>query len=49
MVREISPFAQLASVPLTDVDWPATPAMTAVAVALAVAGATGCQRCDLQG
>jgi len=48
-VREISPFAHLASVPLSAADWTATSVMTALAVALAVAGAVGYQRRDLQG
>ncbi|WP_125804516.1 MprA protease, GlyGly-CTERM protein-sorting domain-containing form [Actinoplanes sp. ATCC 53533] len=45
----MSPFAHLAPVPLTAVDWAATLIMTALAVALAIAGAVGYQRRDLQG
>lgn len=48
-VREISPFAHLAPVPLTAVDWTTTLIMTALAVALVVTGAAGYQRRDLQG
>jgi ABC-2 type transport system permease protein len=48
-VREISPFAHLAAVPLDGVDWAATLVMTGLAVVLVVAGAVGYQRRDLQG
>nr|WP_221377880.1 hypothetical protein [Actinoplanes polyasparticus] len=48
-LREISPFAHLAAVPLTATDWTATLTMTGLAVVLIAAGALGYQRRDLQG
>ncbi|MCM4078958.1 ABC transporter permease [Paractinoplanes hotanensis] len=48
-VREISPFAHLAAVPLTTADWAATLTMTGLAVVLIAAGALGYQRRDLRG
>ncbi|MFI6784672.1 hypothetical protein [Micromonospora sp. NPDC050276] len=48
-VREVSPFAHLAPVPLTGVDWAATLAMTGVAAVATVAGALGYRRRDLRG
>ena len=48
-VREISPFAHLAAVPLTATDWTATLTMTGLAVVLTAAGAVGYRRRDLQG
>lgn len=48
-VREISPFAHLAMVPLTAVDWTATFVMVMIAVALILAGAIGYRRRDLGG
>ncbi|GAA2703239.1 ABC transporter permease [Actinoplanes palleronii] len=47
-IRELSPFAHLAAVPLTGVDWPATAAMTGLAVILTVAGIAGYRRRDLR-
>ncbi|HET9516522.1 MAG TPA: hypothetical protein VFO77_02220, partial [Actinoplanes sp.] len=48
-LRELSPFAHLAPVPLTGVDWTSTLVMTGLAVILTVAGAVGYRRRDLQG
>lgn len=48
-VIDLSPFAHLAPVPLADANWPATLAMSAIAVALTVAGGYGYQRRDLRG
>ncbi|MET8260164.1 hypothetical protein [Micromonospora sp. NPDC005205] len=48
-VREVSPFAHLAPVPLAGVDWTATLAMTGVAAGVTVAGAWGYRRRDLRG
>ncbi|GAA3351278.1 hypothetical protein GCM10020358_80400 [Amorphoplanes nipponensis] len=48
-VRQLSPFAHLAPVPLTAVAWAATLIMTTLAVALVAAGAAGYRRRDLQG
>lgn len=48
-VREISPFAHLAPVPLTAVDWAATLIMIVLAAVLVVVGAAGYQRRDLRG
>ena len=47
VVRNLSPFAHLAPVPLTGVDWPGAVAMTGVAVALVAAGALTYRRRDL--
>ena len=46
-VRDLSPFAHLAPVPLTGVDWTASAVMAALAVVLSVAGAIGYRRRDL--
>jgi ABC-2 type transport system permease protein len=46
-VHDISPFAHLAPVPLTAVDWTASTAMLSLAVALTIAGAVGYRRRDL--
>ncbi|MFJ6154302.1 ABC transporter permease [Micromonospora profundi] len=48
-VRQLSPFAHLAPVPLTSIDWTTTLIMTSVAVILAIAGTMGYRRRDLQG
>jgi ABC-2 type transport system permease protein len=48
-VRQLSPFAHLAPVPLTTADWTTTLIMTGVAAILAIAGTMGYQRRDLQG
>lgn len=48
-VRELSPFAHLAPVPLTAVDWTSTLIMITLSVALGVAGVMGYRRRDLQG
>jgi ABC-2 type transport system permease protein len=48
-VSAMSPFAHLHPVPLADVDWPSTAAMTALAATLSVAGAMAYQRRDLRG
>ncbi|MDG4782230.1 hypothetical protein O7614_21450 [Micromonospora sp. WMMD961] len=48
-VRGLSPFAHLAPVPLTAVDWTSTLIMTTLGVALGVAGVMGYRRRDLQG
>ncbi|MEU7919324.1 ABC transporter permease [Micromonospora zamorensis] len=48
-VRQLSPFAHLAPVPVTTADWTTTLIMTGVAVVLAMAGTMGFQRRDLQG
>lgn len=48
-VIAISPFAHLAPVPLTAVNWPATSIMTVAAVALTVIGAAAYRRRDLRG
>jgi ABC-2 type transport system permease protein len=48
-VREISPFAHLAAVPLDGVSWPATLIMTGLAGALVVAGVVGYRRRDIGG
>ncbi|MBQ1073279.1 hypothetical protein KBX06_08885 [Micromonospora sp. C31] len=48
-VRELSPFAHLAPVPLAGVDWSVALAMTGLAVALATAGVAGYRRRDLHG
>ncbi|KUL38786.1 ABC transporter permease [Actinoplanes awajinensis] len=47
-VRDLSPFAHLAAVPLTGVDWVATTVMTGLAVILTAAGITGYHRRDLR-
>ena len=47
-VRELSPFAHLAPVPLTGTDWPAAATMLSIAAALTVAGVSGHQRRDLR-
>lgn len=47
-VQELSPFAHLAPVPLTAVDWSATTVMLTAAVALVVAGLVGFGRRDLR-
>jgi ABC-2 type transport system permease protein len=47
-VRDLSPFAHLAAVPLTTVDWTATAVMTGLAVILTVAGVAGYRRRDLR-
>ena len=46
-LRGMSPFAHLAPVPLTGVDWPASAAMLAVALGLVVLGAIGYRRRDV--
>lgn len=46
-VVDLAPFAHLAPVPDTPPDWPATAALTAIAVALTVAGVAGYNRRDL--
>jgi ABC-2 type transport system permease protein len=46
--RNISPFAHLAPVPLTEADWSATMIMTGLAAAITVAAAIGYQRRDLR-
>jgi ABC-2 type transport system permease protein len=48
-VREISPFAHLAPVPLVGADWTSTAITAGLAVALTVTGAIGYRRRDLQG
>lgn len=48
-VRQLSPFAHLAPVPLTTVDWTTTLIMTGVGVVLAMVGTMGYQWRDLQG
>lgn len=48
-VIDLSPFAHLAPVPLTEANWPATLTMSAIAVALTVVGGYGYQRRDLRG
>ncbi|MGC4815669.1 ABC transporter permease [Micromonospora sp. DT228] len=48
-VRGLSPFAHLAPVPLTPVDWTSTLAMITLGVALGVAGVLGYRRRDLRG
>ncbi|MEV6302008.1 hypothetical protein AB0M02_21520 [Actinoplanes sp. NPDC051861] len=48
-VRDISPFAHLAPVPLQNANWPATAAMTGLAVVLTTAAALGYRRRDLRG
>jgi ABC-2 type transport system permease protein len=47
-VRELSPFAHLAPVPLQGADWSATGAMTGLAVALTAVAVVGYRRRDLQ-
>ncbi|MFG1837365.1 hypothetical protein ACGFH8_02885 [Micromonospora sp. NPDC049175] len=47
-VRGLSPFAHLAPVPLTAVDWTSTLIMITLGVALCVAGVIGYRRRDLQ-
>ncbi|MEU4624847.1 hypothetical protein AB0G04_33355 [Actinoplanes sp. NPDC023801] len=46
-VRDVSPFAHLAPVPLQNADWPATAVMTGLAVVMAAAAAAGYRRRDL--
>jgi ABC-2 type transport system permease protein len=48
-IIDMSPYAHLAPVPFTAPNWPATAVMTAVAMALAVAGIAGYRRRDLHG
>jgi ABC-2 type transport system permease protein len=48
-VIDLSPFTHLAPVPLAEVNWPATLAMSGLAVALTVVGGYGYQRRDLRG
>ncbi|WP_327041275.1 hypothetical protein OG400_29150 [Micromonospora ureilytica] len=48
-VRGLSPFAHLAPVPLTAVNWTSTLIMITLGVALGVAGVMGYRRRDLQG
>jgi ABC-2 type transport system permease protein len=48
-VREVSPFAHLAAVPLDGVSWPATLVMTGLAGVLVMAGAVGYRRRDIGG
>jgi ABC-2 type transport system permease protein len=47
-VRNLSPFAHLAPVPLHTVDWPATLMMTGIAGAMIAAAVIGYQRRDLR-
>ena len=47
-VRDVSPFAHLAPVPLQSVDWPATTTMLVIAAATTVVAAVGYQRRDLR-
>ncbi|MEV6493543.1 hypothetical protein AB0M20_33735, partial [Actinoplanes sp. NPDC051633] len=47
-IRDISPFAHLAPVPLQGADWPATAAMTGTAVVLTAVAAAGYRRRDLR-
>jgi ABC-2 type transport system permease protein len=47
-VRDLSPYAHLAPVPLADTGWTATTVMLAIAVVLTVAGLAGYQRRDLR-
>jgi ABC-2 type transport system permease protein len=47
-VREVSPFAHLAPVPLTGVNWTASAAMLSLSVLSALAGAAGYRRRDLR-
>ncbi|MEU4216717.1 hypothetical protein [Actinoplanes sp. NPDC026623] len=47
-VRDASPFAHLAPVPLTNVNWAGSAVMLTVSVLLAVAGAAGYRRRDLR-
>ncbi len=46
-IRELSPFAHLAPVPLIGADWTTTLIMTGLALILAVAGAMRYKRRDL--
>ncbi|MET8361593.1 hypothetical protein [Micromonospora sp. NPDC005171] len=48
-VRELSPLAHLAPVPLNAVDWTSTLIMITLGLARCVAGAMGYRRRDLQG
>ncbi|SHN44934.1 ABC transporter permease [Cryptosporangium aurantiacum] len=48
-IVNLSPFAHLASVPLTGVHWTATAVMTALAALAVITGAAGYQRRDLRG
>ncbi|SDT80406.1 ABC transporter permease [Actinoplanes derwentensis] len=47
-VRDLSPYAHLAPVPLADTDWTATTVMLGIAAVLTVAGLAGYQRRDLR-
>jgi ABC-2 type transport system permease protein len=47
-VRNLSPFAHLAAVPLVAVDWTATAVMTGLAAILTVGGIAGYSRRDLR-
>jgi ABC-2 type transport system permease protein len=47
-VRDLSPFAHLAPVPLQGADWPATGAMLGIAVVLTAVAAAGYRRRDLR-
>jgi ABC-2 type transport system permease protein len=47
-VRDLSPFAHLAPVPVQNADWPATAAMTGLAVILTAVAAAGYRRRDLR-
>ncbi len=47
-VRDVSPFAHLAPVPLQSADWPATTTMLAIAAATTVLGVVGYRRRDLR-
>ncbi len=46
-VREMSPFAHLAPVPLSDVAWPAAAVMTGVAIVLTMVGTVAYRHRDL--
>ncbi|MFI9412498.1 polyketide antibiotic transporter [Nocardia gamkensis] len=48
-IREISPFAHLAAVPVTAPDWAASAALTAIAAAMTAIGLYGYTRRDLRG
>ncbi|HWS39152.1 MAG TPA: hypothetical protein VN408_41215 [Actinoplanes sp.] len=47
-VRDLSPYAHLAPVPLADADWTATTVMLGIAALLTVAGLAGYRRRDLR-
>ncbi|MDR7276009.1 ABC transporter permease [Catenuloplanes atrovinosus] len=47
-IRDISPFAHLAPVPLSDASWPTTLVMVGIAVVMTTAGAIAYRRRDLR-